>query len=125
MTATVQTSYKWQHLVGTQNHELNVNSHVTHDFRHSPHHQEKAELPLDKLSGLSPRRPLEKGAVWSYQKHHHSINTQSSLGKPEQLDIQRGQSGQVQALVGLLWLGHQTAKPKFSHRPSTFGFIPA
>lgn len=53
------------------------------------------------------RRPLEKGAVWSYWKHHHSINTQSSLGKLEQLDIQQGQPGQVQAHQGLHWLGDQ------------------
>lgn len=50
---------------------------------------------------------LEKGAVWSYRKHHYSINTQSSLGKLEQLDIQQGQSGQVQAHQGLLWLGNR------------------
>lgn len=97
--------------MGTKTREPNV----TQDFFPQPG---EAKVPLDKLSGLSPWRPLEKGAAWSYRKHHHSINSQSGLGKLEQLDIQRGQSGQVRAHLGLLCkatdpsLGHQMAKPK-------------
>lgn len=94
--------------MGTETHELNV----TQDFFPQ---SGKAKVPLDKLSGLPPWRPLEKGAAWSYWKHHHSINTQSSLGKLEQLDIEQGQSGQVRAHLRPLCKVkcHQIAKPKF------------
>lgn len=52
-------SHEWWHLVGTETHELNV----TQDFFPQ---SGKAEAPLDKRSGLSIQRPLEKGAAWSY-----------------------------------------------------------
>lgn len=115
-------SHEWRHLMGTETHELNA----TQDFFPQ---SGKAEVPLDKLSGLSPWRPLEKGAAWSYQKHHHSINTQSSLGKLEQLDIQQGQSGQVRAHLGLLCKATDPAGPSNSkaqtQRLGALRFVPA
>lgn len=114
-------SHEWQHLMGTETHELRV----TQDFFPQ---SGKTEMPLDKLSGLSQRRSLEKGAAWSYGKHHHLINTQSSLGKLEQLDIQRGQSGQVRAHLGLLCKATDPVGPSNSKaQPQSLGalrFVP-
>lgn len=45
VTDTVQMSHEWWHFMGTETHELNV----THDF-FPP--SGKANVPLDKLSGL-------------------------------------------------------------------------